>query len=370
MKITKVEQILLKDVPLSRPVRPAWAPGVEWHKASFYIIHLLTDEGIDGYGPLHHGIDSTTKEYFLGKDPFLIEQHIRWLRLAPVMAWGMEIALWDIIGKVCDQPLHRLWGGYTSAVKAYASLVQVGSVGERVDDAFAFYEEGFRAIKVRLHSETLSEDIAIVSALRSALGDKIDIIADANQAQSRVSPSAQKGIIWDVRRAINTAHALEEHGVLWLEEPLSRFDFRGLDRLRKRVTIDIAGGELNRYLHEFRTLIENDCYDIIQPDCLFSESIWQLRKVAALAEMYCKPCILHHAGGGLGAYANVHFACSVPNSPYLEIIHDKPGQFTPAQRLLQKPLFPGKDGTIVAPQDPGLGIHIDDDFLGRYGHIQ
>lgn len=367
MKITSVELQVLRDVPLPRELRYAWAPGTVTRAATIGIVRVGTDEGIEGramVGPA--GLPEPLRQYLIGQDPFLVEQHIRQLRIAGT-AWGVEVALWDIIGKACGQPLYRLWGGYTDRIKAYASLVQVGTPEQRAEDALGFYAEGFRAIKLRLHNETVQEDLALVQAVRKAVGDRMEIMVDANQAQTPVIPSVQAGVIWDFRRALYMAQALEDLGVVWLEEPLSRYDLDGLERLSSSVSIPIAGGENNRFLHEFRWLIERGCYSIVQPDCLVSESIWQLKKIAALAEMHARLCVPHHGGGGLGTVAHLHFSCAVPNSPYLEIMRDRPGEPAwPAQQLLAQPLLPDADGYVHAPQRPGLGVELNEEMIRRY----
>ena len=215
------------------------------------------------------------------------KQHARILRKFH-RAWGLETAIWDLIGKACGQPLYKLWGGYTDRIRGYASTIEVGTPEERAQDTLGFIEEGFRAIKLRLHNDTLAEDIALAKAVADAANGRMDLMADGNQAQTPVTPSSQSGVIWDLKRARYTARALEEMGFVWLEEPLSRYDYDGLASLNTSVDLAIAGGENNAYFHEYRTLLERNCYDILQPDALVSEGIGQLRKIAALAEVRTK----------------------------------------------------------------------------------
>lgn len=367
MKITGVEVQVLRDVPLPRPLSFAWAPGSTTSRTSFSLIRIRTDEGLTGYGT--GGDPAATRslgEQLVGRDPFATEQHIRLMRRGG-NAWGLDVALWDLVGKASGQPLYKLWGGYTDRIKAYASTVEIGSPEQRAQDALGFYEEGFRAIKIRLHNETLQEDIALARAVRDAVGDRMELMADGNQAQTPVTPSVQPGVIWDQRRALYTARALEEMGFVWLEEPLSRYDYPGLAQLNGAVGMAIAGGENNRYLHEFHWMLEQGCYDILQPDGLVSEGIGQLRKLAALAEVRNKLCVPHHGGGGIGTYAHLQFSASVSNSPWLEVMRDRPGEFPwPAQLLPVHPIYPDKDGYVVLPDAPGLGIEIDEDYVKKY----
>jgi D-galactarolactone cycloisomerase len=366
-KIASVEVQVLRDVPTPRELRFAWAPGSVTRSSNVVLVRIRSQSGLEGVGT--GGAPDATRavgQELVGEDPFDTERHVKRLRRG-ANAWGVEVALWDLIGKICGQPLYKLWGGYTDRITGYASTVEVGSPEERAEDALGFYEEGFRAIKLRLHNDTLEQDVALARAVKDAVGDRMALMADGNQAQTPVTPSAQAGVIWDERRAQYTARALEELGFVWLEEPLSRYDFDGLARLNAATGLAIAGGENNRYLHEFHWLLERGCYDILQPDGLVSEGIGQLRKIAALAEVRAKLCVPHHGGGGIGTYAHLHFSASVPNSPWIELMRDKPGEFPwPAQLVPARPIMVEADGAVRLPDGPGLGIELDEDFVRRY----
>jgi L-alanine-DL-glutamate epimerase-like enolase superfamily enzyme len=366
-QIAAVEVQVLRDVPTPRALQFAWAPGSVTRSSSITLVRLRTDDGLEGIGT--GGSPEAmrrTGQLLVGQDPFATEQHSRLLRRTGG-TWGLEVALWDLIGKICQQPLYKLWGGYTDRIKGYASTVELGTPEQRAEDALGFYAEGFRALKLRLHNETLEEDIRLARAVKDAVGDRMALMADGNQAQTPVTPSAQPGVIWDYRRALYTAQALEEMGFVWLEEPLSRYDLDGLARLNAATSLAIAGGENNHYLHEFHWLLERGCYDILQPDGLVSEGIGQLRKVAALAEVRAKLCVPHHGGGGIGTYAHLHFSASVPNSPWIELMRDRPGEFPwPAQLVPARPIMVEPDGDVHLPSGPGLGIELDEDFVRRY----
>jgi L-alanine-DL-glutamate epimerase-like enolase superfamily enzyme len=367
MKIASVQVQVLRDVPTPRPFAFAWSPGVVTRSSTITLIRVRSDDGLEGIGT--GGDPRATQavgQQLVGQDPFATERHIRLMRRSGNV-WGLDVALWDLVGKACGQPLYKLWGGYTDRIKGYASTIEIGTPEQRAQEALGFYEEGFRAIKLRLHNQTLQEDVALARAVRDAVGDKMELMADGNQAQTPVTPSTQAGVIWDQRRALYTAQALEEMGFVWLEEPLSRYDFDGLAKLNAQVGIAIAGGENNRYLHEFHWMLERGCYDILQPDGLVSEGIGQLRKLAAMAEVRNKLCVPHHGGGGIGTYAHLHFSASVSNSPWVELMRDRPGEFPwPAQLVPTQPIMVGQDGYVALPGGPGLGIELDEDFVKRY----
>jgi len=157
--------------------------------------------------------------------------------------------------------------------------------------------------------------------------------------------------------------------VLWLEEPLPRDDYDGLARMRDRLDrIKIAGGEDNHGLHEFKLLIDRGCFDILQPDTLLSEGIFQLRKVAAMAEAAHLELVPHTWGNGMGLLANLHLAAASPNCPWLEFPHDPPSGFTAASRdqMLRETLSIDADGKLAVPDRPGFGFILDEERIAYH----
>jgi D-galactarolactone cycloisomerase len=364
MKITDLEVMRLRGPDYVRPLYPAWTPGGSWTNRESVLVRVATDEGIEGWGAMYAGdvpsvIERWLKPQLIGTDPFALEQHARLFRNAGT-GWGIEIALWDIIGKATGQPLYKLWGGHKDRVPGYASCVEVRTGEQRAEDTAARRAEGWRATKLRLHNWTIREDIAQVEAVRKAMDDDFVILVDANQAQQPGTPQMEEGPVWSYDRALQTARELERLGVYWLEEPLGRYDFEGLSKLCAAVDMNIAGGENNRGLHEYRWLVEQDVYDIIQPESMVSETMSSLRKVCALAELHHKQVAPHHGGGGIGLVAHLHLACAVPNSTYFEMLCEPPVMTTDDfQWYLEEPLRVDADGNISAPSGPGLGVRPD-----------
>jgi D-galactarolactone cycloisomerase len=372
MKISNIETFQLTGPDLAHPLEPAWAPGSEWRRWGGTVVKVSTDEGITGWGSPGYGasavIDSWLKPQLVGQDPFALERHARLFRQANA-AWGVEIALWDIIGKACGQPLYKLWGGFRDRVPAYASFIEVRTPERRAEDVAARKAEGWRAVKLRIHDATLKEDVAQVEAVRRAVGDDYTILVDANQAQQPGTPQPRLSVVWTYERALQTARELERLGVYWLEEPLDRYDFEHLTRLCAAVDILIAGGENNRGLHEYRWLIEQDCYDVLQPEAMVGETMTQIRKACALAELHRKQCAPHHGGGGLGFVAHLHLCAAIPNCPFVEVFHEPPALSSDGfQWYLTEPIrLDPADGCMAVPQQPGLGVAVDEEKLRRYG---
>lgn len=370
MIITAVEINHVQGIPYPRPLRYAWAPDPPVTTISWVVTRIHTDEGLTGISAGFGAPSPLVQEYLIGKDPFATEQHIQVLRYAASGAlrdrksWVVEMALWDLIGKACGQPLFKLWGGFKDKVKAYASVLELGTPDSRAEDAQRFLEEGFRAIKLRLRGDTIQEDVAMVAAVRDAVGDRMEIMVDANQTFTHDWPGGGRGPVWSYERALTTARELEQLDVLWLEEPLARYDFEHLARLCDAVSLYIAGGEQNEGLHEFRWMIERNVYDVIQAECLYSEGLSQLRKVAALAEMHHKWFAPHHGRNGVGLAANLHLCAALPNCPYIEYLYDPPCVVPEIrQALLAEPLCIDAEGYLRVPDKPGLGVELNEALI-------
>jgi L-alanine-DL-glutamate epimerase-like enolase superfamily enzyme len=267
MKITDLQVMQLAGAPLPVPMSPAWAPGTQYTRWRGTLVKVFTDEGITGLGAPGYSlsplIESWIKPQLIGQDPFALERHARIFRNAGT-GWGIEIALWDIIGKACGQPLYKLWGGFRDRVPAYASCIEVRAPQRRAEDILRVQGEGWRAAKLRIHDWTLQADIAQVEAVRRAVGDDFTLLVDANQAQLPGTLQPEPGPVWSYERALHTARELERLGVYWLEEPLDRYDFENLARLAAAVDILIAGGENNCGLHEYRWLIERNLVGVAE----------------------------------------------------------------------------------------------------------
>jgi len=367
LKITDIRLIPLKVLQETGMMEAAWDPGRSTMRriggGSYLEIH--TDAGLVGIGPdMDARVVDSAKAQLVGKDPFDIERLAGPLRYyvggRPVSS--LEIALWDLAGKAAQQPVYKLWGAQKDRVPAYASMIQLSTPEERARMAVQLKSEGWKAIKLRLHYQTLREDIALVAAVRKAVGDDMEIMTDANQAQS--AAGWQPGVVWDFRRALETARELEKLNVYWLEEPLRRYDFDGLAELNRQVEIPIAGGENNAGVHEYRTMCEKCVFDILQPDIMVADGVTGFREIGALANVYRKHVIPHHGGGNLGTVAQLHAIASWPNAPWIEILHDPPiASYLHGFAIMEDAPRVDKDGYMTLPQEPGWGVSISKAML-------
>src|SRR5580704_3593278 len=369
LKITGIRIVNLKVLRETGRMEAAWDPGTEttWRIGGGSIVEIQTDQGISGIGP---GIDpallAAAKSQLIGKDPFSIEQLAGPLRYYvggnPRTVSSLEIALWDLAGKATGQPLYKIWGAAKNRVPAYASMIQLSTPEERVRMAVQLKSQGWKAIKLRAHYQTLKEDVQLVEAVRKAVGDDMEIMVDANQAQS--FSTWQPGVTWDFLRALETARELERLNCAWLEEPRLRYAFDELAELSRRVAIPIAGGENNRGVHEYRWMLEQNVFNILQPDVMVADGVTGFREIGILAAAHHKRVIPHHGGGNLGTIAQLHAIASWPHAPWIEILHDPPvAAYTHGFAIMENPPMVDTEGYLNLPQGPGLGVEVNKDLI-------
>lgn len=374
MVIREIEAYLCHHL-LKKPFYPTWIPDYPQTKNTCLIVILRTDEGIDGiccgvgFQDESRGIPGLLRPFMLGRDPLNIEDHVQMLRSAYMLGYKVffvEIALWDILGKKAGLPIHRLMGGGAQKILTYASTGEMHKTEKRAEEAIALREQGFKAIKLRIRWQDRRKDIEYVRGVREAVGDTMDIMVDANQGWPISGIGAWPR--WDLKRALYTARAFEDLGVRWLEEPLYKHDYEGYAILRKSTSIQIAGGEFNTDLHEFRDMINKGCLDIVQPDVTLACGLLNGKKIAGMAEAANLQFSPHTWTNGLGLAANLQLMAAVPNCPICEYPIEPPG-WVPEDRdfMLTEPFLVDKKGYIKVPQGPGLGVELDMDAIKACG---
>jgi L-alanine-DL-glutamate epimerase-like enolase superfamily enzyme len=366
MKITRIRVVKLKLIKEAGTLEPAWNPGatMTFRAGGGSFIEVHTDQGLTGIGPaVDPALIPAFEAKLAGKDPFDTEGNTALLRYDAAGGVyrgpaNLDIALWDLIGKACNQPLYKLFGGGKDKITPYASMVKVSGPQERADMAAGLSAAGWKAIKLRLHNAAMKDDIATVEAVRARIGDRMEIMIDANQAQS--PGDWQPGVLWDFRRAVETARELQRLRCVWLEEPLPRYAFDRLAELNRLVEIPIAGGENSRWLHEYLWMLQQGVYDILQPETMAAEGFTGMRKIGALAQAFGRRIVPHCALADLGTIAAMHLVASWPHSSWLEIIHDPPVcSYRDRFSVLRNPPAVDSTGQIALPQGPGLGVEID-----------
>ncbi len=353
------------------------------------IVEIATDGGLTGIGEAGFAggaaqtlIEGELKAMLLGEDPLLIEgiwQRIfartrHYGRRGVVMSalGGIDMALWDIAGKVAKLPLYRLFGACRERVEPYASggfYAPGKGVEELAAEAEGYRARGFRGMKMKVGRNPSTgspnrhfvadaelcevepeEDLARVAAVRRALGPKARLMVDANCA-------------WSPAFAIERGRALEPYGLSWIEEPVATDDIAGSAAVADALATPIAGYETENGLFGFRELILRGAIDIAQPNLSLSGGFSECRRIAALAQACGKMVAPHAFGTAILLVASLHFLASIPNGLVLEFDQNE----NPLRdALLREPLTLGKDGLIAPPERPGLGIALDPALLERY----
>jgi L-alanine-DL-glutamate epimerase-like enolase superfamily enzyme len=278
--------------------------------------------------------------------------------------WPLEAALWDLAGKAEGRPAAHLFGGAVDRLPVYASCGELKGPAERAESALGLRDEGFRALKIRIAPDRLDEGIAVVRAVREAVGSDLEIMVDLNQGW-RMAGDLTPAL--DFETITRLAAPLRELDVLWLEEPLPRHRVRDHARLRAETGIRVAGGEMARERAELDRFLEEDALDVYQPDAVLAVGLAGARDLARVALRRGRWFTPHTWTNGIGVLANLAVAAGVGGGPFLELPYDPPG-WTPERRdfMLAEPLRPEADGCLRVPEAPGLGFELDEDALRRY----
>lgn len=376
MKVTKIEIIRnKKPIVLPEAWRPAWhEPDVKPQTTTgFAFYKVYTDEDIIGIGPCSSpSIDPFVKLTVIDQDPFYVERFWdlnmsgRNIMLGKFSYGGLEIALWDIIGKAVGKPVYKILGAYRDKVVAYAATSQLHSPEEHAKEAVEFLERGIKAVKLRLHRPNPQDDLKVVKAVRDAVGNEMTIMVDANQNHQSIHYN-----YWSFNTALKMARELEKLDVYWLEEPLPRVDVNGLAKLCSSVDIYIAGGEHATNIYELSNSLFAGAYDIVQPDVIIGNvGIIGIRKLAVIADSLGKDMVPHVLGGGnngLLLAATLQALCTVKNAPFLEYTFEPPSLVPEyLQMMVKEPLLMDKEGFVQIPQKPGIGIELNEEEIAKY----
>lgn len=375
-KISRVE-LFHVSIPLPKPFYPAWIPGYPSTHSNMTLIQLTTTSGITGISAGYamererEGLGNLLGPYLIGLDATNISLVKQRLREASYLGWRnvwIEAALWDIKGKLENQPVYKLLNPDSSTVDTipvYCSTGEIHSHDQRRQELLKIKEMGFAGVKMRVHDFEMAKDMAHLELARKTLGDNFIIGVDANQGW-RVT-IIDDAPVWDLERATAFAKACEALDIAWLEEPLDMYAWDELGELRTRTKTKIAGGELNAGWHEMKVFFEKGSFDIYQPDATFSGGVtdcWRVAKECLQRDLDFSP---HTWTSGVGFLINLHIHVAAGAKTLLEYPYEPPGWIPEARDgILTEPILIDRNGHVPVPNMPGLGIRLDKDKMKRY----
>ena len=343
------------------------------------LVEIETRDGIVGWGECYGPsavaksfIDTQLGPQIIGRDAFDVEviwEHLynrikdygmKGMAIAGIS--GIDIALWDIIGKACGKPVHKLIGGaFRTEVSAYATGLYFTDMSrlipEAVEEAEGYVKSGFKAIKMKIGLGDTTKDVERVAAVRKAIGPGIKLMVDANHCFS-------------VPAAIRLGRRLEALDIAWFEEPISPEDIDGYVEVSRALDMAVAGGENEYTRWGFRDAIVRKAMDIVQPDVCAAGGITECKKIAALASTHGVECVPHAWGSAVGLAATIQFLASVPSQPACLFPSEPLLEFEQEQNpfrdhLAKQPLVQ-RNGVVAVPTGPGLGIDVDRTVIERY----
>ena len=334
-------------------------------------VRIETDAGIVGYGDatnhfLPHSVEGMLKDvypYLIGEDPQRIEYlwqvcyRRRFQRGGPATGTalaGIDQALWDIKGKACGMPVYQLLGGLARTKVRVYGHVSGKTAAEAAAQAKQRKAKGITAIRFRAfhsydaedlhdHASAVRQQIEYLAAIREAVGDDIDLILECH---GRYDP------VW----ALKLIEQAKPYNPFFVEDPIRHENPEALRWLRERTDVPLAIGERYHDKWDCRETIENQYVDYLRPDVSHCGGISEIKKIAAMAEVYYINLIPHNNAGPLGSAATLHAALAIPNITLIEA----PWVNGNAEGGVVKPFPTTEDGYALPLEDPGLGVTFDE----------
>lgn len=373
VKTAKIIDIVCAPLSGESP-KGGWSNEIRPDDSVHTLVAVHTDIGVSGYGSVFTNGDlvraglKVLAPLFDGEnalEPIRVSEKLHqnsfWMgrggTLTHVIS-GIDIALWDILGKVTGLSVAALLGGRTvERVKPYCSLLMDEPAALR--DVLAEYrEQGYRAYKIgwgpfgRRDDPALDE--AIIRTAREAIGDEAALMVDPGGSDAYWP----NGLKW----ALRTADMLAGYNVAWFEEALRPDDLEGFVELRRQSAVPIAGGEVLTRRQSFVPFLRAGAFDIVQPDVTKVGGISEQRRIYELADTFGVHYVGHGWNTALGLAADLQMAAAFPNTAYVEYIGGSPY----LDGLLAEPFALDDEGYLAIPDRPGLGVALDPERVGRY----
>lgn len=326
-----------------------------------------TDEGISGIGWTYDRSKVITgnslrrmSEIVIGEDPFNVERIWSYLYLPKVFGRKgfavramscIDIACWDIMGKVSNRPLYQLLGGYREEVPVYVAAGYYGdgkTIEELKDEMKGKVEqyEGVKAVKIKIGRLSVKEDTKRIAAVREGVGDEVDILVDANNAYSRID-------------GLRMGKVLDDYNIFWFEEPYAPDDLAGAAELSSKIVTPIAAGENEYTCYGFRDMIDQKAVDIVNANPQILGGITQWKKIADYAYANHIPIAPHG-----DQEINMHLVAAVSNGLIVEYYDTTTNALR--DKMFKEKVVLNKNGTLSPSKKPGLGVEMDFEALEPY----
>ena len=362
MKITRLRTRIL-SVPFHRPDR--WSGG-ENLGLTTVLVFADTDDGLTGVGEANGDRSAAAvasaiaamAPLVVGREPFAIEAAIaaifrkgKWHNVRPFAnqaVAGIEMALWDLAGQICGQPVVNLIGGRVRDRIDFFFYLQQAEPAQMVADSQRAVEEGYHVLYVKVGVDD-AQDVATLAAIRAAVGSQIKLRVDANEA-------------WPVGHAVAMIERLRQFDLEFVEQPVPSRDLDGLAQVRARSSVPIAANQAAFTHFDVLEVLRRSAADVIVTGHHQCGGLLQFKKVAAMVETAGLPINRHAVGElGVGVLAGLQIMASLPNLMDGNQIHHQ----LLVDDVLAEPLVLER-GTLVVPHAPGLGITLDDDKVNYY----
>ena len=373
---SKIKEIEFSILTAPNEKRPHWVSLFKVPSANELLVRMKTDDGVEGFGlatsytditPLVNVVKGGLSDEILGMDalsPEVLYEKLFGLtfsRKAAENSWGREalirissavdIACWDIMGKMANLPLYRLFGGYRNKVPCYVTCAYYRDGKDNAelrDEIQMLVEQGHKGFKGKVGGLSLNEDIARMEIVREIIGPDKDLMIDVNRA-------------WDLKTAIEGARLLEPLQPVWLEEPVRwTDDRRELKLLSQQTNIPLSGGESEVTSYGCRAMIEEQAIQILQFDCTMFGGFTEGRKLAALCELNHVDVAPHH-----DCFIHAPLVAGTPAGRIVESFTD------PERDPLQAELYENPpqidNGWLTLNEAPGLGLTLSESAVKKFG---
>ena len=327
------------------------------------MVTINTDDGIEGHsflGTSRQGSDTAAKRLVEELKPVVMNRNPldigaiwadmyrrkRWVSLSVIGA--IDVALWDIAGKVAGLPIHRMLGSCRSSVPAYASSAWFATPQEYAEEALRFHSLGWRAYKIHPHAEPM-KDVEICRVVREAVGNNMVLMLDSMWA-------------YGYEEALHVGRSIENLDYFWYEDPLEEEDVYGYVKLRNKLDIPIISTEfIPGGFYGMPVWVTEKATDMLRGDVAVTGGITPLIRAAHLADAFRMKFEIHHGGNSLNNVANLHVTMAIDNCDYYEVF---PANGANKYGLMED-IEVDKQGLVHAPEEPGLGYEIDRELIER-----